>query len=68
MLLNLILWEKENGFKAKYVAEKLELTESSYSRMKSGKQTITTDLVFKFNAEFGHTVEDGNVLKLFEKK
>ena len=66
MLINLILWEKKNGLKAKYVSEKLGLTESTYSRIKNGKQVATIDIAFKFLDEFKDIIPDQNVLKLFE--
>ena len=64
MLLNLILWEKEHGLKGKYVAEKLNLSESKYSRIKNGEQLATIDIAFKFLDEFGDMIPDQNVLKL----
>ena len=67
MLLNLIMWEKENGLKAKYVAEQLGITETKYSNIKNGKVTATTEFAFSFSERFGDTIKDGNVLKLFEK-
>lgn len=53
MLTNLIQWEKENGYKAKYVAEKLGITESTYSKIKLGKQKPTIEIAYKFQEVFG---------------
>lgn len=53
MLDNLIKWEKENGFKAKYVAEKLGLTESQYSKLKSGKLKPSIEVAYLLHKEFG---------------
>lgn len=62
--LNLIKWEKENGYKSKYVAKKLGISETSYSLMKNGKTTPTIDLLYKFDAIYG---PDINVLELFKE-
>ena len=37
MRTNLILWEKQNNFKAKEVAHKLGITEQTYCNIKNGK-------------------------------
>ena len=65
--MNLVVWEKENGFKAKYVAEQLRVSPPTYSRIKSGKQEPSLELVYTFLEKFGDTIADGNVLRLFEK-
>ena len=67
VLLNLIAWEKANGFKAKYVAEQLGLSPVKYSLIKNGKQKATVELAFIFFEKFESTIPDGNVLRLFEK-
>lgn len=67
MLINLILWEKENGLKARWVAEKLNCDEAKYSRIKNGKQLADVEFLHKFSEVFGNTISDGNVLKLFLK-
>lgn len=52
MLQNLIEWEKENGFKAKYVAEKLGLSDSQYSKIKHGTNKPPLEMVEKLHTEF----------------
>ena len=61
--MNLIKWEKENGYKGKFVAKKLGLSETSYSLIKNGKTTPTIDLLYKFEAVYG---PDVNALELFK--
>lgn len=63
MLINLIAWEKENGYKARWVAEKLGLTEAQYSKMKSGKRKPTIEDAWKFQEEF----EVDDVINLLRK-
>jgi len=63
MRLNLIMWEKKNGYKAKEVAEKLGITETTYSLIKKGKTMPSIELAYKFNEIFG--VDD--VLELLKK-
>lgn len=63
MRLNLILWEKENHYKAKYVAEKLGITEAMYSNYKNGKATPNLEFAYKFIEAF----PDVNVLELMKK-
>ena len=53
MLNTLIEWEHENGYKAKYVAEKLGLTEMQYSRIKRGLQKPPLEMAEKLKSEFG---------------
>lgn len=64
MLTNLINWEKENGYKARFVAEKLGITESAYSKIKLGKQKPTLEIAYKFQEVFGVD----NVLELLTKE
>ena len=45
---NLILWEKQNGYKAKDVAERLGITEQTYCNIKNGKRTPSIDFAYKF--------------------
>jgi len=63
MLVNLINWEKENGYKAKYVAQKLGISDSQYSKIKLGKQQPTIEIAKKFCDIFG--VDD--VFELLKK-
>ena len=48
---NLILWEKENGYKAKDVARTLGITEATYCNIKKGKSTPSMDLAYRFSAK-----------------
>lgn len=67
MRINLIYWEKLNGYKAKYVAEKIGITESYYSQIKNGKKDPSMDLVDKFFMVFGETEGAEDIYKLFIK-
>lgn len=62
--LNLILWEKKNNLKGKDVAEKLGISETTYSLIKNGKTTPSLELAYKFKKIFG--VND--VLELLRKE
>ena len=53
MRLGLIMWEKEPGLKGKYVAEKIGLSQSSWSKIKLGKQNPTLEQIEKLRSEFG---------------
>ena len=61
---NLINWQKERGLTSKFIANKLGITETTYSLIKNGKTTPTLDLAYKFSELFGVD----NVLELFEIK
>lgn len=52
MLDNLIEWEKSHGYKACYVAQKIGLTPSQYSKMKHGRTKPTLEVVEKLTTEF----------------
>lgn len=52
MLKKLIIWERENGYKAKYVAEKIGLSESQYSKLKSGKLKPSLEVAERLEKEF----------------
>lgn len=41
MRIRLIVWEKENGFKGKDVAKAIGVSESTWSKIKMGKQEPT---------------------------
>lgn len=56
MLTNLIEWERANGYKANFVAEKLGLTPSQYSKIKSGQIKPSIKMAELLQTEFG--VED----------
>lgn len=61
---NLVTWEKDNGYKGKWVAEKLGVSPSTYSKIKSGKLDPNIELAYKFKDVF----PDVDVLKLMEKQ
>lgn len=52
MLKNLINWEKEHGYKAKFIADKLGISESSYSKIKQGTVKPSVELAMKLEEEF----------------
>lgn len=64
MRLNLIMWEKQNGYKAKEVAKKLGISETTYSLIKKGKTMPSIELAYKFQEIFN--VDD--VLELLRKE
>ena len=64
MRLNLIMWEKQNGYKAKEVAKKLGISETTYSLIKNGKTMPSIELAYKFQEVFN--VDD--VLELLRKE
>lgn len=64
MLKNLIQWEKQHGYKSKYVADKLGISESSYSKIKQGTVKPSVDLARKLEEEFN--VDALELLKNFE--
>ena len=53
MLNNLIEWERQNGYKAWYVAHKLGLTPSQYSKIKHGITKPSVEIAEKLKTEFG---------------
>lgn len=61
---NLIRWEIENGYKAKYVAERLGISETAYSLIKNCKTTPSLETAYKFQEEFGID----NVLELLKEE
>ena len=61
--LNLILWEKQNGYKAKDVAKKLGVTDAMYCNYKKGIATPTLDFAYRFIEAY----PDVNVLELMKK-
>ena len=64
MRLNLIMWEKQNNYKAKDVAKKLGISETTYSLIKNGKTMPSLELAYKFQEVFG--IDD--VLELLRKE
>lgn len=52
MLKNLIIWEKENGYKSKFVAEKLGISQAQYTNMKKGRRKPSIEIAHKFQQEF----------------
>lgn len=63
MRLKLIMWEKSNGYTGKFVADKLGILESTWSKIKTGKQNPTFEQMEKMQTEFN--IKD--VLDLFEE-
>lgn len=63
MRLNLIMWEKENNYKAKDVAKRLGITNAMYSNYKNGKATPTLEFAYKFIEAY----PDVDVLELMKK-
>lgn len=52
MLKNLITWQNENGLTGKFVASKLGLTQSQYSKIKLGQQKPTVEMAERLAKEF----------------
>ena len=52
-LTRLIEWEKENGYKAKFVAEKLNVSPSQYSQIKLGKIRPSVEFAALLQSKFG---------------
>lgn len=65
MLKNLINWEKEHGYKAKFIADKLGISESSYSKIKQGTVKPSVELAMKLEEEFD--VDALELLKNFDE-
>lgn len=63
MRQKLIDWEKEHGYKSKFVAEKIGVSDSTWSKIKQGKQKPTLEQAQKLKDEFG--IED--VFELLEE-
>ena len=53
MRVGLIMWEKKNGLKGSFIAEKIGVSDSTWSKIKSGKQNPTLEQVEKLRSEFG---------------
>lgn len=64
MRLKLIMWEKQNNLKAKEVAKKLGVSETTYSLIRNGKTMPSLEFAYKFQEIFGVD----NVLELLEKE
>lgn len=58
-----MMWEKKNNLKAKDVAEKLGISETTYSLIKNGKSNPSIELAYKFQEVF----KIDNVLELFKR-
>lgn len=58
------MWEKKNNFKAKDVAKKLGISETTYSLIKNGKTMPSLELAYKFVEIFN--VDDA--LELLKKE
>jgi transcriptional regulator with XRE-family HTH domain len=58
-VLNRIRFERfKNGFSQEYVANELKISQSFYSRVESGKNCLTLDLLLKLAALFGIPPEE----------
>lgn len=55
MLNKLIEWERSNGYKAKFIAEKLGLSEAQYSKMKRGQLKPSLEVAERLEKEFNIT-------------
>ena len=53
MRLKLIMWEKEHGYKGTFVAHKIGISDSAWSKIKLGKQNPTLEQIDKLRTEFG---------------
>ena len=62
MRKNLIMWEIENGYKAKWVADKLGISRASWFKIKRGKANPSIELAYRFNEAF----PEEDVLELFK--
>lgn len=58
------MWEKQNNLKAKEVAKKLGVSETTYSLIRNGKTMPSLEFAYKFQEIFGVD----NVLELLEKE
>lgn len=52
MRLKLILWEKEHGYTGRYVARKIGVSDSTWSKIKNGTQTPTLHQAERLQKEF----------------
>lgn len=66
-LKNLIEWERTHGYKARYVAEKLEMSQSNYSAIKKGRIKPSLKMVDKLSTEFNMSIDDAIELLRKEK-
>ena len=62
--INLIKWQMEHGYTSRFIADKLGVSETTYSLIKNGKTTPTLDIAYKFSEIFNVD----NVLELFKKE
>lgn len=53
MRMRLIMWEKEHGFTGRFVARKIGVSDSTWSKIKLGKQDPTLGQIEKLRTEFG---------------
>ena len=65
VLDKLIEWENRSGYKAKYIAKKLGLSEPQYSKLKRGKIKPTIEVAYLLHQEF--KVDDAITLLRKEK-
>lgn len=57
-LTKLIAWEHSNGYKARYVAEKLEISQSHYSAIKKGRIKPSLKMVERLSKEFDMSIDN----------
>ena len=62
MRANLEKWQEETGYRSNFIAEKLNITGASWSRLKQGTQNPSIDLMTRFNEAF----PDTDVFELFK--
>ena len=65
MRWKLIQWEKNNGYKSKFVAEKVGVPYQTWRRIKIGKQSPTLEQLESFRNAF-HIEDD--VFELFKEE
>ncbi len=56
-LTKLMEWEHSHGYKARFVAEKLGISQSNYSAIKKGRIKPSLKMVDKLSKEFDMSIE-----------
>ncbi len=64
MRSELVLWQYENRYTSKYLAEKIGISTGAWSKIRKGTVNPTVEVIYKFKDSF----PDADVLKLFENK
>lgn len=52
MRTNLIIWEKDHGYTGRYIARKIGVSDSTWSKIKRGQQTPTLKQAERLKKEF----------------